>query len=120
MKILYIILVAISISISCKAEGIYVHFSGYIQKPGIYQINEWSNLKDLEKSCGGWTEFSSVKNLMKIKIIRFARREGQNGGANMKQINTVVTMDKLPVKNGKFQFQKGDIIYVPSKVFHVK
>ena len=91
-----------------------------MQKPGNYQINEFSNLKDLEEACGGWSDFSSIKDLKKIKIIRFARREGQNGGANIKQLNTVIPMDELPIKNGKYQFQKGDLIYVPCKVFYAK
>ncbi len=120
MKTITQILLALSFCFFSNAANIFAHFSGNLKKAGTYEINEWSNLKDLERACGGWTPFSSVKNLSQIKVIRFPRREGVNGGANIKQRFAVIPMSELPMKDGKYQFQEGDLVYIPARVVIVK
>ena len=120
MSLIRQIILALSISLLSQANNVFVHFSGYLKKPGTHKIGDWSNLKDLETACGGWTPFSSVKNLDKIKVIRFPRREGLNGGANIEQKVSIIPMSELPKKDGKYQFQEGDLIYIPARVINAR
>jgi hypothetical protein len=56
-------------------EKILVHFTGFVKKPGSYQVATKMTMQEIRDACGGLSEFATTKRMM---IIRFPRPEGDH------------------------------------------
>lgn len=103
----------VSFSSAVHAEEITVHVSGYVKKPGMHKIQSPVAPEDLEKACGGWSEFGAPKRL---KVVRLARPSQAEYGDHGEPKSEVFEMEAIPKKDKKLHLKANDIVYVPMKL----
>jgi protein involved in polysaccharide export with SLBB domain len=89
-----------------------VHFSGQVNKAGIYKIVTPATVEDLAKASGGWTEFGSPTRLT---VIRLERPSSAKVGDPGEPESKVFKYDEIPRKDGKLVLKSGDIVFIPVK-----
>ena len=113
-KTVTIIAAAISFALVTKgySDEAFVHFAGQIVKPGFHKITTPATVEELEKACGGWTEFGSAKG---IKLIRLARSPNATTNDPGEPETTIYELAEIPREGDKLVLKRGDIVFIPEK-----
>ena len=112
MKQITLALIAL-FAAAAHAEEITVHVSGYVKSPGMHKIQSPIDPKDLEKACGGWSEFGAPTRL---KVVRLARPSQEEYGDPGEPKSEVFEIKAIPRKDNKLHLKANDIVYVPMKL----
>lgn len=111
-----LLLLAFSSSTASAAE-ILVHVVGQAKKPGAHKVESAITPQDLEKACGGWTEFGSAKRIQIVRLARPACPAIEDPGEEKSQ---VFELAEIPKEDGKILLKPNDIINVPMKIVYAR
>ena len=104
--------ISLALSATLSAEEVWVHFAGHVKKPGVYKVSSPATVEDLEKACGGWTEFGAANRLTVIRLERQANRLIDDLGEPESKI---YRLPDVPREDEKLILKKDDIIFIPEK-----
>jgi hypothetical protein len=68
--------------------------------------------KDLEKACGGWSEFGAPARLQVVRLARPSQVEYGDPGVPKSE---VFEMKEIPRMDDKLHLKANDIVYIPMK-----
>ena len=120
LLLIAIFLASFVYALGADDDTILVHITGFVEKPGSYQVASKITIEDLRKACGG---LKATGTSVRMMVIRFPRTEGaseehRDNPETRKDLirkDEVLRLHEIP-KDGKLLLlQDGDIIYVPEK-----
>jgi uncharacterized membrane protein YecN with MAPEG domain len=97
---------------AAHAEEITVHVAGHVKNPGMHKIQSPIDPKDLEKACGGWSEFGAPARLQVVRLARPSQVEYGDPGVPKSE---VFEMKEIPRMDDKLHLKANDIVYIPMK-----
>ena len=102
---------------AAHSEEVYVHITGIVEKPGFYKVSTPVTIAELEKACGGWTEFGQPK---RITLIRLQRQSNATSGDPGEPKSQIFKLDEIPTDDGKLVLKRHDVIFVPEKIYYAQ
>ncbi len=112
-KIVHLVMgVLLALATTVSAEDVWVHFAGDLKKPGVYKVSSPATVQELEKICGGWTEFGSAKSLTVIRLERPSNATMNDPGEPQSKIYKFA---EIPREGDKLILKKDDIVFIPAK-----
>ena len=113
MKNILLILLVVTSVCNAFAEGkkeVWVHITGFVNKPGRYKVSSASSPQDILKSCAGSSTFGSMRH---VNVIRLARAGNEIMGITKREKTEVFYYDFRRVKS--IPLHDGDLIFIPQK-----
>lgn len=91
-----------------KKGTMFVEIKGEVKKPGVYELEKGSRIKDLVKISGGFTEDADTDKVILVKTLKdedciVVSKKGQNTSQPLNTVSSVSSSGKIDINTASLE-----------------